>query len=135
MDYRIAALGAMLSLGVYGVAVKWFFNQGGDWRQFIPVAAIAALILTAYFATSMGELKAGWGLWPQIALIAALFGISTLFSVLALQNGPISIVMPIMAMNILVAFVAGAIFFKEPATLTKAAGLALGLASIYLLTS
>ncbi|MCX6777759.1 MAG: DMT family transporter [Candidatus Micrarchaeota archaeon] len=135
MDYRIAAFGAMLSLGIYGVAVKWFFTQGGDWRQFIPVAAITALLLTVYFASSMGEIRAGWGLWPQIALVAVLFGLSTFFSILALSDGPIGVVMPIMAMNIIVAFVAGVLFFNEPATPAKFVGAALGLVSVYLLSS
>ena len=68
------------------------------------------------------------------SLIGLLFGISYLAYVTAIAKGPLSVVMPIVALWFLVPTILGIIFLHEGVTVTKLAGIVMAGGAIFLLT-
>ena len=132
-NWQLAAFSAMLMLAAYGIAAKQFFNKEHDWRAFIPLVLIAALMLTAYFFYSGAHTSVGSDSYAFALLLGAIFALSTVFSFVAIKEGPVSVVVPIFSMNLVLVAIAGALLFGEKMSAYKVAGIALGLVSIFLL--
>jgi drug/metabolite transporter (DMT)-like permease len=136
MDWRIAALVSMLALGVYNVLLNKFVKEE-DWRVLIPIVFVASIILMAYFALSYKELS---NKMNESSIILALsliilISIANAFIFLAYVNGgPVSLVIPIINLATLISVGIAIVYFHEEVTIQIAAGIALGLISVFLLT-
>ena len=136
MDWRIAALVSMLALGVYNVLLNKFVKEE-DWRVLIPIVFVASVILMAYFALSYKELS---NKINESSIILALsliilIAIANAFIFLAYVNGgPVSLVIPIINLATLISVGIAIVYFHEEVTIQIAAGIALGLISVFLLT-
>lgn len=133
-EWQLAALCAIVFLAAYGIAAKQFFNEKHDWRAFIPLILVAGLVLTAYYLYSGAYRTVGTGSYAFALGLGAIFAVSSLLSLIAIKDGPISIVVPLLSLNLVLVVIAGILLFKEQLTAYKIAGIVLGLASIILLT-
>lgn len=136
VDWKLASIGVMLIMGIFNILARKFFERGGDWRIFIPLAAVACLALIAYFAMSYRDVKvtvdsAAFALALGV-LAAATLGLTA--AVYADNGAPLSVAMPIMGMSIVVTAVIAMFVFGEPVTPAKIAGIILGGTSIALLS-
>lgn len=136
MDWRILSLIVMLAIGVYSVAFKKFFADGGDWRVFLPVIGIVGLAALAYFAFSYKEVKFDSGTTGMAVIVMVSIGASALFSLIvyADKTAPISQAMPIMGLSVVVTAVLAIVFLKEAVTLNTWVGIVLAVASIVFLS-
>lgn len=136
MDWRIATLVSMLALGVYNVLLNRFVKEH-DWRVLIPVVFIVSVILMAYFAFSYRELSDRINensIKPAVALLL-LITIANAFLFLAYANGgPVSLVIPIINLSTLISVGIAIAYYQEGINLQIAAGIVLGLISVFLLT-
>ncbi len=135
IDWRIASLGVMLLVGVFNVIARKFFEQGEDWRIFIPIAAVACLALIAYFAVSYREVKITESGVAIALVMGAMVGLSALLTAIVYANkaAPLSVAVPIMSMSMIVTAAIAVLFLGEQLTPVKALGVLLGAASIALL--
>lgn len=129
-----AAIGAMIVLGVYNVVIKKFVTSE-DWRVLLPLVGVVGLLLAVYFAMSYREVKFTGMSIPYALALGTLFAISTVLTYVALKDGPISVVITILSISVVFAVLTGVLLFGEQITLARGAGIALGLASIYLLAN
>lgn len=132
--WQIAAVAAMVLLAAYGIAVKQFFNDKHDWRAFIPLLLLAAVVLTAYYIYSGAQAEVKPDSYVFAAGLGVIFCLSTIASFIAIKDGQVGIVVPIFSLNLVIVAVAGMALFREPLTQYKIAGIILGLLSIILLT-
>jgi len=136
LDWKIAAVLAMLSLAAYNLMLKDFFNKGNDWRVLIPVIFAGALIAFVYFLLSFK----GAGISTNAILVSLpilfLAGLMILFSFYAISNGSISIVAGVLAISTpLTALLAAYFLPNESLTQIQWVGIFLGFVSVYLVTS
>ena len=124
----------MVSLAAYAIAVKQFFNLKYDWRAFIPLSFVVALVLLIYFFYSGAHSEAKADSYFFAAMLGLIFCISTIASFAAMKDGPIGVVVPIFSLNLVLVAIAGVIIFRESITVYKLAGILLGVISIFLLT-
>ncbi|MEW6328983.1 MAG: EamA family transporter [Candidatus Micrarchaeota archaeon] len=129
-----AALGAMVVLGVYNVVVKRFLTSE-DWRVLLPLITIVALALTVYFVMNYKEVRFTGVSWPYALALGVVFGAAIVLSFIAIRDGPLSVVIPIISMSTAVTVVVGILFLGEHLSVARGAGIVLGLVSIYLLAS
>ena len=132
--WQISALAAMVLFAFYGIATKKFFGEKQDWRAFIPIIFLAAIVLAAYYLYSGARSEVPASSYILAAVIGAIFCFSTLATIYALQDGPVSVVIPIFSMNMVLVVLIGIVFLKEPYNIYKLAGIVLGAVSIILLT-
>lgn len=135
IDWRVASIVVMLFVGIFNVVSRKFFDAGGDWRIFIPVVALAALILTAYFAVSYRDVKVTTQGITLACIMVVMVATTVVLTALvyANKNAPLSIAIPIMGMSIVITSMIAIGLLGESLTLTKGAGIVLGVASIALL--
>jgi len=134
IDWKIASLGVMVLVGIFNIISRKFFEKE-DWRVFIPLLAIAALAMTAYFVLSYREVKITQS-GVAIALVMGVFICITAAltaMVYADKSAPLSVAMPIMGMSVMVTAVIAVAFMGEPLTLKTVAGVLLAVIAIFLL--
>ena len=134
------AVGAAILYGAHQIFTKLAADKISDGLGGFVVEASAALTILIYLAW----LRFG-GTWNQTASAPGVFwsvltgicvGAGTIFFfVLFQRGGPLSAVPMILAGGAALMAVAGFVFFKEPATLTRLAGIALALVGLFLLRS
>lgn len=132
MDWRITSAVALVTLALFGLVLKKFFLDAEDWRIMIPIFVIASLLLGAYYITTMKDVKYTSTSMLNIAAIAILMVVSNLAIFLSVQNGPLSVVIPIINLNSILIVVFSIMFLGESFTLLKGAGVLLGVISVYL---
>ena len=131
---------SLLAMGFYGV-FSIFLRSALKSIPVEPVLIVTNLMLVivaTVWAVARGvSLTGGFG-WDRPTLYVAVGGLLLSVSIIALytamSRGPISIVLPIFAMNFAVAAVLGFILLHEPLSPTHIAGVVLGMAAVALLT-
>jgi len=135
LDYRIAAVLAMLFLVAYNIALKTFFSRGHDWRAFIPFVAAGVLLAFAYFAYSYKEISFGGSTVPLTLVILGALAITTAFGWYAMASGSVSVYAAVLAISTpLTAFLAVYFLPNETLTTNQWVGVFLGLISLVLVT-
>ena len=134
------AVGAAVLYGAHQIFTKLAADKISDGLGGFVVEATAALTILLYLAW----LRFG-GMWNQTSSTPGVFwsvltgvcvGVGTiLFFLLFQKGGPLSAVPMILAGGAALMAVAGILFFKEPVTVARLAGVALALAGLFLLRS
>jgi len=135
-DWRILSVAAMLALGVYNVAFKKFFSDGGDWRIFLPIVALAGLAAIAYLAFTYKDMQVGRADLPLIGIILAsilIGGVATML-VYADRSSHMTVAVPILALASVVAVLLSIAFLGETLSVTRAAGVLLAVVAIVLVS-
>jgi len=135
MNYVTLALITMVGLGIHYFLAKLISPH-------ISSPAIAILGAVVYFPIILGYIYfTKTPIMPEqkiYIVYAILIGIPMAIAVLslyiAIAKGPVSVVMPIYALNAMVTVILGIIILHEPVTVTKVTGLVLAVAAIVLLT-
>lgn len=99
---------------------------------FIAIQFLTQIILGAFLISKEGIGDFGNIKYGIAGGISA--AIATILFFLALENGPLSKVVPIVNMSLLVGVILGVIFLKETMNLRIATGIIFAIMSIYLLT-
>ena len=135
LDYKIAAILAMLFIVAYNLALKSFFTRGHDWRAFIPFVAAGVLLAFAYFAYSYKEISFGGSTVPLTLVILGSLALTTAFGWYAMSNGSVSVYVAILAVSTpITAFAAYYLLPNEALSTTQWLGVLLGMVSIVLVT-
>ena len=134
------AVGAAVLYGAHQIFTKLAADRISDGLGGFVVEATAALTILLYLAW----LRFG-GTWNQTLSAPGVFwsvltgicvGVGTIFFfVLFQKGGPLSAVPMILAGGAALMAVTGILFFKEPVTVARLAGIALALAGLFLLRS
>ena len=132
------AAGAAVLYGLHQIFTKLASEHISDGLGGFVVEATAALTILAY----LGWLRFG-GTWNQTSVAAGVWysvltgicvGIGTiLFFVLFQKGGPLSAVPMILAGGAALMAVAGILFFREPASLPRLAGIVFAIAGLLLM--
>jgi len=135
IDWRVAAIVALITLSIYYIGLKHFFNKANDWRVFIPLLFLFSLAAMAYFIQVRSEVKAGTESYVLAIGLMVLIGIVTVTSMYAVNKGPVGVVAPILAFSApLIALLGAYLLPNEQLTTLQWAGIALGLISVYLVS-
>jgi transporter family protein len=137
VTYITWALASMLTYGVMAIFLKTALQTIRPEAAVVVTNGMLALAGVVW-AASRGIFipsQLGWTL-PTLALVVA--GLLLSFSIItyykALSLGPLSVVLPIFAMQFAVAAALGMVFLDEPVRVTKLLGLLFAGAAILLLT-
>jgi len=137
MNWIIYAVSCVLLYGIMQFFIKLSStgnNPVAASMVFVTVQFIAQIILGAYFITksdfNMDMESIKYGILGGI--VAA---IATIIFFLALENGPLSKVSPIVNMSLLVSVLLGVIILKEAINIRIAAGVVFAILSIFMLTN
>ncbi len=134
LDYRIAAVLAMIFLVAYNIALKSFFARGHDWRAFIPFVAAGVLLAFAYFAYSYKEISFGGSTIMLTMIILGSLALTTAFGWYSMANGSVSVYAAVLAISTPLTAFAAYQFLHEALTMTQWAGIFLALVSLVLVT-
>ena len=135
IDWKIAALLAMLLLSVYNIMIKSFFSKGYDWRAFIPLLFAGSLIAFVYFLLSYKSVTFDANVMALVVPILLFAGLMALLSLYAIQNGAVSVVAAVLAISTPLTALLAAYFLGENLTAVQWVGIAMGVVSIYLVTA
>ncbi|HXI53553.1 MAG TPA: EamA family transporter [Candidatus Saccharimonadales bacterium] len=134
------AVGAALLYGAHQIFTKLAADKIGDGLGGFVVEASAALTIMLYLAW----LRFG-GTWNQTSSTPGVFwsvltgvcvGVGTIFFfVLFQKGGPLSAVPMVLAGGAALMAIAGILFFKEPVTFSRVAGIIMALVGLFLLRS
>ena len=134
------AVGAALLYGAHQIFTKLAADKIGDGLGGFVVEASAALTILLYLAW----LRFG-GTWNQTSSTPGVFwsvltgvcvGVGTIFFfVLFQKGGPLSAVPMVLAGGAALMAIAGILFFKEPVTFSRVAGIIMALVGLFLLRS
>jgi bacterial/archaeal transporter family protein len=132
------AVGAAVLYGAHQIFTKMASDKISDgWGGFVVevTAALTILIYLGYlkFFDKWNQTGTALGVWYSV-LTGICVGVGTLFFFLLFQKGgPLSSVPMILAGGAAIMAIAGILFFKEPASLPRMAGIVLSLVSLFLL--
>lgn len=134
MDYLPLTLIAMVLIGVHYFLVKLISPQvsGPVVGLFGCLVVIPAMFAHIYFTKTplIPEQPIYLGYTLLIVLLLAV-GVLTLY--MAIQRGPVSVVMPIYGLNAMITALLGILFLHETVSVEKVLGLILAIAAIVLL--
>jgi transporter family protein len=135
LDYLLLAIMAMILLGVHYFLVKLISRHvtGPTVAFFAQLLIVPVLYLYIHFTDTriLPEQTIYLGYTFLISLLLAI-GIITLY--MAIQRGPVSIVLPIYSLNAIITAILGILILEEAITVEKILGLVLAIAAIILLT-
>ncbi|MFC1914599.1 EamA family transporter [Chloroflexota bacterium] len=135
MDYLLLAIMAMFLKGVHYFLVKLILRHvaGPTVALFVQLLIVPVIFFYVYFTDTpfLPEQKIYLGYTCLISLLLAI-GIITLY--MAIQRGPVSIVIPIYSLNAIITAILGILILEETVTVEKILGLVLAIAAIILLT-
>ena len=136
MDWKLASVLVMMLIGVYNIVARRFFKDGEDWRIAIPFLFAGSLVLFVYFLLTFREVRytqqsLTYGL-VLVGLAAVLIALS--IAVFANPRSQLSVAVPIMSMGTLVTVLLSIALLGERLNAQIAAGIALGIVSVILLT-
>jgi transporter family protein len=133
-DYLTLALISMTLLGVHFFLVKLLSQQvpGRIIVFFGQVIIVPALFVYIYVARISFQIEeVNYLVYALLASLLLSVGIIALY--IAIQKGPVSIVIPVFSLNAVVAAVLGILFLEEVITIEKVIGIGLATAAIFLL--
>jgi transporter family protein len=132
------AVGAAVLYGAHQIFTKLASNGISDGLGGFVVEATAAMtillyLLGLYLAGQWNQRATATGVWYSV-VTGVCVGVGTIFFFLLFQKGgPLSSVPVILAGGAAIMAIAGIFFFKEPATLSRIAGVVLSLTGLFLL--
>lgn len=132
------AVGAAVLYGAHQIFTKLAAAKISDGLGGFTVEATAALTILAYltwlrFGGTWNQTASGVGVFWSV-LTGICVGVGTiLFFILFQKGGPLSAVPMILAGGAALMAMAGLVFFKEPASLPRLAGILLAIGGLYLL--
>jgi len=134
------AVVAAVLYGAHQIFTRLASDQIGDGLGGFVVEATAALTILLYLAalwlTSRWDQKFSAVGFNYSALTGICVGVGTIaFFLLFQKGGPLSSVPAILAGGAAIMALAGILFFKEPASFSRLAGIMLALAGLFLLRS
>jgi len=137
MNWIIYAIACVFLYGLMQFFIKLSStgnNPVASSMVFITVQFIVQIILGAYFITkndfTLDNNSIKFGILGGIAAAVA-----TIIFLLALENGPLSKVVPISNMSLLVSVILGVIILGEAVNIRIVAGVVFAIMSIFLLTN
>ena len=134
MSYLILAFLSMLSFGVYYYLVKVLsLHIPSLVIAFISNAVVLIFIFSYLYLSKLPILpkRRIYIVYSLLISIPVAVGILTLY--IAISRGPVSIVMPTIGVNSMIAVLLGIFILREKLTLSKALGVLLALVSVVLL--
>ena len=136
IDWKAAALIVTVLLGIYSIAIRKFFYQGGDWRIFLPVAGVIGLISLAYYAYSFKEIKVTEETLVYAVILLVSIALATVLSLLvyADPDAQLSIAVPLMSLAMVSTAILSIVFLGEKITLQTIAGMLFAFVAIVLLS-
>ena len=132
------AIGAALLYGLHQIFTKLAASSISDGLGGFVVEVTAALTILAYlgwlrFGGTWNQTSSAPGVWYSV-LTGICVGVGTIFFfVLFQKGGPLSAVPMILAGGAALMAVAGILFFKEPASISRLAGVVLAIVGLFLL--
>jgi drug/metabolite transporter (DMT)-like permease len=137
LDWRLLSIGVVISIGIYSIVFKRFFDVGGDWRLLLPIIGAVGIVSLAYFAFTFKEIKYTQETLVLLALICVSIGLSVICSLLVYSDpgAKMSVAVPIMGLAAVVTAILAILFLGENVSMRTWAGIALSLVAIYLLAS
>jgi transporter family protein len=134
-DYLLLSILAMFLLGIHFFLAKLISRNvaGIIIAFFVQLLIVPVLCFYIYFTDTpfLPEQGIYLGYTFLISLLLAI-GIITLY--MAIQKGPISIVLPIYSLNAIITAFLGILILQETVTIEKVLGLVLAIPAIILLT-
>ena len=135
LDWKLAAMVAMLTLAAYNIAIKMFFAKGNDWRALIPFVFIGVLAALIYLLMTYKEVSFGQEtILLSLALLACL-ALTTAFGWYSLSKGSVSIYIAILTISTPVTIFLASFFFGEKLSIVQWAGVVLAMVSVYLVSA
>ncbi|MFC1918281.1 EamA family transporter [Chloroflexota bacterium] len=135
LDYLQLAIIAMILLGVHHFLVKLISRHviGPNVAFFVQLLIIPVLYSYIYFTDTpfLPEQKIYLG---YTFLISVLLGIGILSLYMAIQKGPVSVVIPIYALNTIITAILGILILQETVSVAKVSGIVLAIVAIILLS-
>jgi transporter family protein len=134
LDYIPLAIIAMVLIGVHYFLVKLISKHisSPTVSLFSCFSIIPAIYAYIYFTdTHFVPEQKMYLLYTLLIVVFLAIGVLTLY--IAIQRGPISVVMPIYGLNAMITAVLGILFLHEAVSVGKVVGLALATAAIVLL--
>jgi bacterial/archaeal transporter family protein len=134
------AVGAAVLYGAHQIFTKLAADKISDGLGGFVVEASAALTILFYlawlrFGGTWNQTSSGSGVFWSVLTGVCVGAGTILFFLLFQKGGPLSAVPMILAGGAAMMALAGIIFFKEPMTLARLAGIAMALAGLFLLRS
>jgi transporter family protein len=135
MGYLFLTFLSMSSFGVYYFLVKTLSMHVSSPVIALISNAVALLVIYSYiFFTKVPILPKRKKYIFYSLIISVPIAIGILILYLAIERGPVSIVMPIIGINSMVAVLLGISFLREKVTIRKGLGVFLAIAAIILLS-
>jgi transporter family protein len=134
LDYLLLALIAMILMGVHFFLVKLLSRHvtGPTIAFFGQLLIIPALYFYIYFTDTPFLPEERIYLWFTL-LVSLLLAIGIITLYMAIQRGPVSVVIPIFSLNAVITATLGILILEEAVTVEKILGLVLATAAIILL--
>ena len=134
MDYLPLALVTMTLLGIHFFLVKHISQNIGGPAIALFAQLLIVVALACYICFSDTPFLPEEGKYAALTLLASLFlavGILTLY--MAIEMGPVSVVMPVFSLNVVVTAILAISILEEAVTIEKISGLFLATVAIVLL--
>jgi len=135
LDYILLAIIAMVLLGIHYFLVKLISpHVTGPTVAFLNCFIIVPTIYAYIYFTDtpfVPEQKIFLGYTFLIVVLLAI-GVLTLY--MAIQRGPVSVVMPIYGLNAMITAILGILILQEMVTVERVLGLVLAMAAVVLLS-
>jgi transporter family protein len=134
LDYLPLTIMAMLLLGVHYFLVKLISRHvSGPTVALLGCLLIVPVIAAYIYFTETPFVPEQTIYLVYTSLITLILAIGVLTLYMAIQRGPISVVMPIYGLNAMITALLGILFLHEAVSVEKALGLVLAIAAIVLL--
>ena len=137
MNWIIYAIACVFLFGIMQLFIKLASANGNPIASsvfFVAAQFAAQFMLGAYFISKSG-LDVDYVNIKYSLIGGIIAGIATILFFLAMQQAPMSKVVPIVTLNVVVGVMLGVILLNETMNLRIAAGVGFALMSIYMLTS
>jgi len=137
MNWIIYAIACVFLFGIMQFFIKLASMNGNPVASsvfFVGAQFAAQFMLGAYFISKSG-LDVDYANIKYSLVGGVIAGIATILFFLAMQQAPMSRVVPIVTLNVVVGVILGVILLNETMNLRIAAGIGFALISIYMLMS
>ena len=135
LNYLLFTITAMFLLGVHYFLTKLLSRHitGPNIAFFVELLIVPVLFFYIYLTDTPFKPEQTNYLWYSL-LISLLLVIGIISLYMAIQKGPVSIVMPIYSLNTIITAILGILFLQETVTIEKIFGIIFAIAAIILLS-